>query len=223
VGPDLPQRHIAVACGEASGIVVLDVDPRHGGDISIRALAAKGHAFPRAPRQRTGNGGYHLIYRHQPGIRSSAGRLGPGIDVKSNSGSAVLAPSWTAKSDNGPGGPYVWEVSPFDVAVPRMPLWMAQMLCPPPRPRPALTPEVKDGDLGHLLRFVAASSKGERNARLHWAASRAGEMAARRQISAQSAGHRLVIAAAVSGYVGPEVSRTIDSAFRHSGLRFEIQ
>src|SRR5215831_9432641 len=63
--------NIAVACGEASGIIVIDVDPRHGGDVSIRALAAKGYAFPMAPRQRTGNGGY--FYRYQPGIRSSTG------------------------------------------------------------------------------------------------------------------------------------------------------
>jgi hypothetical protein len=58
--------------------------------------------------------------------------------------------------------------------------------------------------------------------RLHWAASRAGEMSARRQVSAQSAGHRLVAAAAACGYVGPEVARTINSAFARSGLRFEV-
>src|SRR5262249_44527934 len=157
------------------------------GDLSIRALTAKGYAFPIAPRQRTGNGGYHLFYRHRPGIRSSAGRLGPGIDVKSTGGAAVVAPSWTAKSDNGPGGHYVGEVCPFDVVVPRMPLWMTQMLCPPPRPSPTFTPDGKGGDLESLLQFVAASSKGQRNNRLHWAASRAGEMAARHQVSAQSA------------------------------------
>ena len=45
--------------------MVLDIDPRNGGDASIRALAAKGHPFPKSPRQRTGNGGFHLIYRCQ--------------------------------------------------------------------------------------------------------------------------------------------------------------
>ena len=55
-----PNGNIGIACGEASGIVVVDVDPRNGGDVSIRALAAKGHPFPQAPRQRTGNGGFHL-------------------------------------------------------------------------------------------------------------------------------------------------------------------
>jgi hypothetical protein len=46
-------------------------------------------------------------------------------------------------------------------------------------------------------------------------------MAARGQVSAQSAGHRLVAAAAAAGYVGAEVIRTIDSGFKASGLRFE--
>jgi hypothetical protein len=218
-----PNANIGIACGEASGIVVLDVDPRNGGDVSIRALAAKGHPFPTAPRQRTGNGGYHLLYRHQPGVGSSKGKLGPGIDVKSTGGYIVVAPSWTRASDDGPGGPYVWEVSPFDTPVPRMPIWLTAMLCPPPRPARAYVPDANGGDIEPLARFVASSAKGQRNMRLHWAACRAGEMAAKHQVCAQSAGHRLVAAAAACGYVGPEVSRTIDSAFKHSGMRFDLR
>jgi hypothetical protein len=214
------QGNIGIACGEASGIVVIDIDPRNGGEVSIRALAAKGHPFPKAPRQRTGNGGYHLVYRHQAGIGGSKGRLGRGIDVKSTGGYIVAAPSWTRPSKDGPGGPYVWEVSPFDVPPPRMPIWMAQLLNPPPRPAPAFTPDVTGGDVEALARFVASSNQGERNNRVYWAAARAGEMAARGQVSAQSAGRRLLAAAAAAGYVGPEVSRTIDSGFAKSGLSF---
>jgi hypothetical protein len=68
--------NIGIACGEASGIVVVDVDPRNGGKVSIRALFAR-HRFPVAPRARTGNGGWHLLYRHQPGIGSSTNKLAP--------------------------------------------------------------------------------------------------------------------------------------------------
>ena len=216
-----PRGNIATACGEASGVVALDIDPRNGGDASIRALAAKGHPFPKGPRQRTGNGGWHLLYRYQLGIGGSTGKLGRGIDVKSTGGYILVAPSWTRKSDDGPGGPYVWEVSPFDVAVPRMPIWMTAILCPPPRPTPAYVPDITGGDVEPLARFVASSTQGSRNDRLHWAACRAGEMAARGQVSAQSAGRRLVNAAAAAGYVGAEVARTIDSGFKESGLRFE--
>ena len=37
-----PGGNIGAACGPDSGFVVLDVDPRNGGDVSIRALAAAG-------------------------------------------------------------------------------------------------------------------------------------------------------------------------------------
>jgi hypothetical protein len=102
-----------------------------------------------------------------------------------------------------------------------MPMWMAAMLNPPPRPSLAFAPDVTGGDVEALARFVASSTKGERNNRVYWAAARAGEMAARGQVSADSAGRRLLAAAAAAGYVGPEVVRTIDSGFRASGLRFE--
>jgi hypothetical protein len=212
--------NIGIACGEASGIVVIDIDPRNGGDASIRALATKGHPFPQAPRQRTGNGGFHLIYQHQPGIGGSKGKLGRGIDVKSTGGYIVAAPSWTRPSSDGPGGEYRWEVSPFDVPPPRMPLWMATMLNPPPRPAPACVPDLCGGDIEPLARFVASATKGERNNRLYWAACRAADMSARGLVSAHSAGRQLVAAAAAAGYAGAEVVRTIDSAFKASGLRF---
>jgi hypothetical protein len=117
----------------------------------------------------------------------------------------------------------VWEVSPFDTAVPRLPIWLATLLNPPPPPVRAYVPDANGGDLEPLTRFVASSAKGERNMRLHWAACRAAEMAARHQVSAQSAGSRLVTAAAAAGYLGAEVARTIDSAFKKSGLRFEAR
>ena len=121
---------------------MVDVDPRNGGDASLAALAAKGRVLPPGPRQRTGNGGWHYFFKADPRIGGSKGRLGRGIDVKSTGGYIVVAPSWIRQSDNGPGGPYTWEVSPFDVAVPRMPIWLTTMLCPPPRPAPAFTPDV---------------------------------------------------------------------------------
>jgi hypothetical protein len=196
--------NIGIACGEASGIVVLDVDPRNGGDVSIRALAAKGRVFPKGPRARTGNGGWHLLFLHQAGISGSKGKLGPGVEVKSTGGYIVVAPSWTRKSDDGPGGHYVWEVSPFDVAAPRMPIWLTTMLCPPPRPKPAFSSDTRGGDIEPLARFVAASSRGERNNRLHWAACRARELVAQHLISEASAVRRLIEAAASAGLQGPD-------------------
>jgi hypothetical protein len=216
-GQVCPDGNIGIACGEASDIVVLDVDPRNGGDASIRVLAAKGHAFPKGPRARTGNKGWHLLFQHQAGVGCSKGKLGPGIDVKSTGGYILVAPSWTRPSRDGPGGPYVWEVSPFDVAVPRMPIWLKAMLCPPPKPRSVFEPQQWGGDIEHLARFVAGSAQGERNNRLYWAACRTRELVAKRVISEASAVRRLIEAAAAAGLTGPDAPgalRTIMSGIR---------
>jgi hypothetical protein len=216
-GRACPNGNIGIACGEASGIVVLDVDPRNGGDVAIRALAAKGHVFPKGPRARTGNGGFHLLYRHQPGIGGSKNKLGRGIDVKSTGGYIVVAPSWTRGSDAGPGGSYVWEVSPFAMPVPRLPIWLSTMLNPPPRRQAAYTPEAAADDLEGLIRFVSTSQAGERNSRLYWAACRAREQVERRTVSEASAMARLTAAATAIGLPALEAQRTIASGFRGAG------
>jgi Bifunctional DNA primase/polymerase, N-terminal len=221
-GRRYPHANVGIACGEPSGIIVIDVDPRHGGVATLAALAAKGRVLPPTPRARTGNEGLHYWFRwDNPSITNGQDRLGAGIDVKTTDGYVVGAGSWTGPSDAGPGGLYRWEVSPFEVPVARLPIWVTAKLCPPPRPKQAYVPDVNGGDIEPLAKFVASSSKGERNNRLHWAACRAGEMAARHQVSAQSAGNRLVAAAAAAGYFGSEVARTIDSGFQDSGLRYE--
>jgi Bifunctional DNA primase/polymerase, N-terminal len=210
-----PDGNVGIACGDASEIVVVDVDPRNAGDTSIRALAARGYSFPKGPRQRTGNGGWHLFFQHQPDIVGSKNRLRPGVDLKSDGGYVLVAPSWTRPSDAGPGGPYLWEVSPFDVPVPRMPIWMTTMLRPAPRPKPAFTPDVNGSDIDLLARFVAASTKGERNNRLFWAACRAAELVAQRRLSSPSAEAVLLRAALASGLSTNRAAATIRSGMRH--------
>lgn len=214
-----PHGNIGIACGNASGIVAVDIDPRNGGDQSIRAIAAKGYSFPTGPRQRTGNGGFHLLYRHEASISNSQNKLGPGIDIKSTGGYIVGAPSWTGPSTGGSGGSYVWEVSPFDVPPPPLPMWMATALRPRPR-RTQPGPETRGGEFEALAHFVATSSPGERNNRLHWAACRAAEMVLAGRISTDYAGGRLVAAATTAGLDEREVVRTIGSALRKAGQRF---
>jgi hypothetical protein len=203
-----PNANIGIACGLPSGIVVIDIDPRNGGDATLAKLAAKGHVPPPGPRARTGNGGWHFICRFDSKVTNSTSRLGPGVDIKSTGGYVVAAPSRIRASRDGSGGTYRWEVSPFDVAVPRLPLWMTSVLAPPPRPK--FETDVRGGDIESLARFVATSPEGERNKRLYWAACRAGEMIAKRKASGSACFNRLAAAAAASGLKGPEVMRTIE-------------
>jgi hypothetical protein len=99
-----PNANVGIATGD--GIVVLDIDPRHGGDQALAELEAEHGELPVTWRVKTGGGGYHLFFYTTPGvqIRSSAGALGPGLDVRAQ-GSYVVAPRSTHVS----GGVYFWE------------------------------------------------------------------------------------------------------------------
>lgn len=117
-----PDANIGVATGPVSGIVVLDVDPRHGGDRSMRDL------FPDEPItivQRTGSGGLHYFFRYPPGatIRNSAGRLAPGLDIRGEGGYVVVPPS------NHISGRYCWLTEEGELA-PLPPPLMALLVSP---------------------------------------------------------------------------------------------
>ena len=56
---------IGVPTGAASGIDILDVDPRHGGDVWYADHKEK---FPPTRIHRTRRGGLHLLFKHQDGL-----------------------------------------------------------------------------------------------------------------------------------------------------------
>jgi hypothetical protein len=89
-----PEANIAIATGSRSRSVILDVDPRRGGDASLRELERSHGALPDGPRVQTGGGGEH-IYLSTPDnvcIRSRRDLL-PGIDILAEGAYAVGAGS----------------------------------------------------------------------------------------------------------------------------------
>jgi hypothetical protein len=62
-----PDANIGVATGQAGGLVVLDVHPRHGGDDSLRRLIDQRGDLPPTAEALTGGGGRHLYLRHDGG------------------------------------------------------------------------------------------------------------------------------------------------------------
>jgi len=78
-----PGSGIAVATGTASGIDVLDVDPRNGGD---RWLVAHVSLIPKTRVHRTPRGGWHIILKHSEGMRCPGTLRGSGVDVKGDGG-----------------------------------------------------------------------------------------------------------------------------------------
>ena len=74
--------------GDDEALVVVDIDPRNGGDETIRAIEAQHpEAFPPTREHRTPNGGLHKLYRTKgPGLKSVAHAYGQGVDAKSAGG-----------------------------------------------------------------------------------------------------------------------------------------
>jgi putative DNA primase/helicase len=78
--------YVAVPTGPVSGFDVLDIDPGKGGDEWLRANE---HRLPPTRRQHTRSGGVHLFFRHAPGLRNSASRIAPGVDIRAEGGYVV--------------------------------------------------------------------------------------------------------------------------------------
>jgi Bifunctional DNA primase/polymerase, N-terminal/Primase C terminal 1 (PriCT-1) len=98
-----PDASIGIPTGEPSGFVVLDVDPRHGGNASLDRLQRQ-HGRVSTARVLTGSGGaHHWFRRGDTGIRNSAGQVGDGLDVRGDGGYVVAPPSIHAS-----GNPYRW-------------------------------------------------------------------------------------------------------------------
>ena len=75
----------------ASGVVVIDVDPRNGGDETIAAHERTHGKLPHTWTVLTPSGGWHLWFRAEDGA-SYRGSLGDGVDVK-HRGYVLVPPS----------------------------------------------------------------------------------------------------------------------------------
>lgn len=112
--------------------LVVDIDPRNGGDVTAQALALV-EDFPKTRCATTAGGGSHMIYRLPDHVivRGGAGKLGKGIDIKSWGGLIVGAGSTID------GKSYLW-ITPKDATEPRpladAPQWLIDR-CKAAKPR----------------------------------------------------------------------------------------
>jgi len=130
----LPGDNIGLATGAASDCWALDVDPKHGGDLRLKELETVHGALPDTWKQRTGSGGFHLLFQLPDDftVTDSPGRLPPGLDVRGEGGQIVLAPSVSGV------GAYAVE---RDAAVLAAPAWLLDLI----RPLPISERDVFDG------------------------------------------------------------------------------
>ena len=126
-----PDANVGVVTGSRSGLVVLEVDARHGGLDSLAQAVAEHGVLPRGPELVTAGGGLHFYFRH-PGL-ALHNRVGlrPGIDLRADGGCVVAPPSLHAS-----GQRYRWTVSPQEASLADLPVWVAHAVQPVWRVRP---------------------------------------------------------------------------------------
>lgn len=132
--------NVGIATGAASSIVVLDIDPRHGGEEALAGLEAEHGPLPPTWRFLTGGGGEHILFRHPGGmVKNSAGTIAPGIDVRGDGGYIVAPPSLHIS-----GRPYATSVDhhPDEVALAPLPAWLLNLVG---EPTPVKTGPLKIG------------------------------------------------------------------------------
>ena len=209
-----PRGLLAIRAGAASGTVVVDVDAPQGIP-TMRRLITDG-LLPRTVVQRTGSGGYHLVYRH-PGVRimSGAGKGGRGVDIKADGGYIVVAPSAHPRTHE----PYQWLV-PFSGDLTPLPQHWADRLREPPQPaRPGVAAPLATGGgsryaakaLRAELESVLTAAPGTRNETLHRAAFSLGQLMAAGALDGPRVEELLGQAGEHIGLPPGEVARTIAS------------
>jgi hypothetical protein len=118
-----PGANVGVVTGAVSGLMVLDVDPRHGGHESLAAIEADHGLVPGTVESLTGGGGQHLYFRH-PGTVVPCRPIAPGLDVKGDGGLVICPPSVHVS-----GRVYAWEAgcAPGEIPLADPPQWLVAM------------------------------------------------------------------------------------------------
>lgn len=157
-----PDAGVGIRTGAVSGLVVLDIDPRHGGDESIEELERRHGKLPDTVVVLTGGGGRHVFFSHPgPGLKvPNAIRLGtlPGIDVRADGGYVVAPPSRHPS-----GRTYAWELSshPDDIPLATLPDWLSQLMRPaaPPVNGTVSKETIPEGERNTILTSLAGSMR----------------------------------------------------------------
>lgn len=88
-----PNANIGIVTGVISSLVVLDVDPSHGGTRSLADLEARHGPLPRTLEVATGGGGRHLYFRPAGGSMRNRVGIATGLDIRGEGGYVVAPPS----------------------------------------------------------------------------------------------------------------------------------
>jgi hypothetical protein len=94
----LPEFNIGIATGKPSNVVVIDIDPRNGGNETFSALEHEFGRLPETVTVKTGGGGTHLYFK-APKKQLPSCKLGDGVDFLANEKYVVAPPLVHALAD----------------------------------------------------------------------------------------------------------------------------
>lgn len=112
-----PTANVGLRCAP---FLVIDVDPRNGGDETWARLLAGHDPLVNVPTVATGGNGWHWLFA--PPAFPTVSHLGPGIDIQFGSRYVVAPPSIHPN-----GKAYRW-VTPPSRELARLPSWLAEEL-----------------------------------------------------------------------------------------------
>lgn len=204
-----PGANWALACGLASNVVVIDLDPAHGGFDSFdeyESLRRSG-PLPETLKVLTGGGGRHLFFSYPTMAGTIPNRVDwlPGVDVRSNGGYVILPPG-----NHISGGSYSW-VNKQTTMVP-LPQDVAEDIASSKSSIPGAAQGLNLRDTKSILDGIP---EGKRDQTLFLAAC-----SLRRKHETDTDGGRALVtmvimeAAKKSGFPLDEAQKCIDSAFK---------
>ena len=109
-----PDSNWCIVTGAVSGLIVIDIDPRHGGDESVRIYPELSSILSvPTPISLTGGGGQHYLFAHPGFTVPNAAGVWPGVDVRGDGG-YIVAPGSRHVSQR----MYAWDTSAHPEDVP---------------------------------------------------------------------------------------------------------
>lgn len=171
-------KNVGIVCGQASKVIVLDVDTQHNGTKNFRQLQNEfnnGEEL-QTPTVRTPSEGFHLYFKYEAdlGLKTASnviqrfGKLN-GFDIRSDSGFIVYpgseypgcgdkAEKHTSKGCSGDsnencdfkGRKYEWVITPEDFEPIKMPAWLVNLIVT----KPPIIKKVDEVDQTNKIRYM---------------------------------------------------------------------
>jgi hypothetical protein len=206
-----PGASIGLPTGPDSGLWVLDIDLPDG-PATLATLEQENGPLPPTLEQQTGSGGRQLFWEWNGAeIRNSAGKLGPGVDVRGTGGYCIVPPS-----PHPSGNKYHWKNTVDPAPAPG---WLVDLIISTPAPSPAaIPPRLSEKTTPYGSKAlqdeaakVALAQVKTRNQTLFNAALALGNLVAGGHVDQEEAQGVLLHAATRAGLTEREATKTIES------------